>query len=186
MESSVDLLARAQGGDQRALNDLLARYLPRLRRWASGRLPPAARSLLDTEDVIQDTLVRAFKHIERFEVRGEGALQAYLRQALANRLTDVYRFQVRLPVLEGVASDLPASGPSPLEESIGSEAAERYEAALGRLKAEDREAVILRIELDFTYDEIASALDKPSPDAARMAVGRALARLAREMSDATR
>ena len=186
MESTVDLLARAQRGDQRALDDLLGRYVPRLSRWASGRLPPAARSLVDNEDVIQDTLVRAFKHIERFEVRGEGALQAYLRQALANRLTDLYRAHHRLPALEGVASDLPATGPSPLEESIGSEAVERYEAALGRLKAEDREAVIMRIELDCAYDEIAAAMDKPSAAAARMAVGRALARLAREMSDASR
>ena len=70
---------------------------------------------------------------------------------------------------------------SPLEETIGRETEEAYEAALGRLKPEEREAVIARIEMGQSYEEIATLLGKPSPDAARMTVSRALVRLAREM-----
>ena len=56
-----------------------------------------------------------------------------------------------------------------------------YEEALRRLKPEDREAVIGRVELGLTYGELALALEKPTADAARKAAQRALVRLAREM-----
>jgi DNA-directed RNA polymerase specialized sigma24 family protein len=70
---------------------------------------------------------------------------------------------------------------SPLDQAIGSEAVDRYEAALARLRPEDREAIVARVEMDCSYGEVAQALGKPSPDAARMAVSRALVRLAEEM-----
>ena len=75
----------------------------------------------------------------------------------------------------------PDSNASPLEQAIGREAVERYEAALARLRAEDREAIVARIEMEMSYREAAAALNKPTEDAARMAVSRALVRLAKEM-----
>ena len=74
-----------------------------------------------------------------------------------------------------------ATSTSPLDEAVGHEAVERYERALERLKPEDREAVIAKVELDGSYAELARVLGKPSADAARMAVGRAVLRLAEEM-----
>jgi len=70
---------------------------------------------------------------------------------------------------------------SPLEEAIGREAVERYESALQRLRPEEREAIIARVEMDYNYEELAQALGKPTPDAARKAAQRALVRLAEEM-----
>ncbi len=90
-ESSVELLERAKAGDSEALDRLLGRYLPRLRRWASGRLPHWARDLSDTEDLVQDTVVRTLRHIDGFHAQREGALQAYLRQAVMNRIRDELR-----------------------------------------------------------------------------------------------
>ena len=180
-ESSLDLLERAQAGDTAALNALIARYLPRLRRWAAGRLPVWARDLADTQDLVQETVVQAFRHIERFEIRGEGALQAYLRQALLNRIRSEIRRVSRRPNTGELDTALPDGGPSPLEAAIGRQALERYEAALSRLRATDREAIIGRIELGLTHDELPAALGKPSANAARMAVERALFRLAHEM-----
>src|SRR5207244_12886738 len=75
-----------------------------------------------------------------------------------------------------------ASDPSPLEEAIGRETLERYESALLRLRPTDREAIMLRIELNYPYADIATALGKPSIAAAQMAVSRALVRLAEEMA----
>src|SRR3954465_14689948 len=72
-ESSIHLLDRAKAGDRGALDALMARHLPRLRRWASGRLPRWARDMADTQDLVQETLLQTFKGIERFEPRGEGA-----------------------------------------------------------------------------------------------------------------
>ena len=54
-------------------------------------------------------------------------------------------------------------------------------STLSRLTEEEREAVVTRVEFGLTYAEVAEALGKPSPDAARMAVVRALVKLAREM-----
>jgi RNA polymerase sigma-70 factor (ECF subfamily) len=180
-ESSLDLLKRAQAGDTSALNALIARYLPRLRRWATGRLPARARDLTDTQDLVQETVVRAFRRIERFEIRGEGALQAYLRQALLNQIRSEIRRVGRRPVTGELDTTLPDEGPSPLEAAIGRQALDRYETALSRLRDMDREAIVGRIELGLTHDELAVALGKPSANAARMAVERALFRLAHEM-----
>ena len=177
--SSLDLLARAQAGDQAAMDALMARYLPRLRRWASGRLPARARGMADTEDLVQDALLQTLKRIDGFEPRHEGALQAYLRQAVMNRLRDHLRSAARRP--PGEDADIPGNGASPLEVTIGLEAVERYERALASLRPDDRAAIVARVEMDCSNEEIAAALEKPSANAARMAVERALVRLAREM-----
>lgn len=180
LDASTVLLRRARGGDGEALNELCTRYLPRLLRWAHGRLPNWARSAFDTHDLVQGTLIHVVQRLDTFEPRHDGALQAYLRQALLNRIRDEVRRAQRRPV-ESLDSGQPASSPSPLEEAIGSEALERYEAALERLRPDDREAIIARIEMGSSYPEVAEALGKPSVAAAHMAVSRALVRLAKEM-----
>ena len=180
-ETSFNLLRRARAGDATALNDLCARYLPRLQKWAHGRLPAWTRGSLDTHDLVQDTLTQVIQRIHTFEPQHDGALQAYIRQAMLNRIRDEIRRAKRRPV-DPLDSSRPASDPSPLEEAIGSETLERYEAALQRLRPEDREAIIARIEMGYAYAEVAEALGKPSIAATHMAVSRALMRLAKEMS----
>jgi RNA polymerase sigma factor (sigma-70 family) len=180
-EPSPDLIERAKAGDAEAVDLLIARYLPRLQRWARGRLPLWARDLADTQDLVQEVVFRAFKQIDRFDVRGEGALQGYLRQALMNRIRDEIRRVSRRPGIAELDPGLPDDGPSPVERAIGRQALDRYEQALNRLRSDDREAIVGRIELGMTYQELADALGKPSANAARMAVERALFRLAQEM-----
>src|SRR5665647_2670737 len=96
-DSTLTLLTRARAGDALALNDLFARYLPTLQRWATGRLPRWARDMAETQDLVQETLIQTFKKIDGFEHRGEGALQAYLRQAVMNRIRDELRRAGRRP-----------------------------------------------------------------------------------------
>ncbi|MPZ20465.1 MAG: sigma-70 family RNA polymerase sigma factor [Luteitalea sp.] len=182
VESTVDLLARFRAGDRSAVDALFQRYLPPLRRWARGRLPRFARDLLETEDVVQETMVHAFRRLDQFEFRHDGALHAYLRQAVVNRIRDEVRKAQRRPLSQELDThDHEDQGVSPLEEAIGQEALERYEQALGRLRDEDRQAVVLRVELGLAYAEVAQGLGKNSADAARMAVARALIKLAAEM-----
>ncbi len=182
-DSSFTLVERACQGDEQALNDLCARYLPRLERWAHGRLPGFARGPLDTHDLVQEALAGVATRIRHFEPHHKGAFQAYVRQALLNRVRDQIRRASRLPPLP-LDFEKASSDPSPLEAAIGLEALERYEAALQRLSDADRNAIILRVELGCPLAEVAEALDKPSLAAARMAVSRALVRLAAEMSQA--
>lgn len=185
-ESTLSLLTRARAGDESALDALFARYGPPLRRWARGRLPQWARDLADTPDLVQESLLQTFKHLDGFDCRGEGALQAYLRQVVMNRIRDELRKAHTRPAFTEVGPEVRDDGPSPLEAAIGSEAIERYETALGRLQPEERELVIARVELGLTYSEIAAAAAKPSPNAARMAVVRALLKLAEEMGEGER
>lgn len=180
-ESSVDLIERARGGDAAALDQLMARHLPRLRRWASGRLPRWARDVADTQDLVQDTLLQTFKRIDKIDAQRPGALQAYLRQGILNRIRDEFRRAGRRPAVLELDSQAPDGSASPLEEAIGRQAVERYEQALQRLRDDDREAIIARIEMGFTHEEVATLLGKPSANAARMALERALVRLAAEM-----
>ena len=180
-ESSLSLLARAQQGDGVATEALMARYLARLQRWASGRVPSGARSLLDTDDVVQDALLGTFRRLEYFTPRHDGALMAYLREAVWNRL----RMELRRRRIEtdgAVDPDShPGAGPSPLEQLVGRSQVERYERALASLDEDDRAAIVGRFEMSYSYATLARALDRPSPDAARKAVERAVRRLALAM-----
>ena len=182
-ESTLLLVRQARDGDPDALEQLCRRYLPRLERWASGRLPGYARDLLATEDLVQDALLQTIRKIDGFRSEREGAFQAYVRQILLNRLRD----QIRRPhVMQALESGYEHAGSdaSPLEELIGRDSMERYEIALAKLDPSDREAVIARVEMAGTYAELATTLGKPSADAARMAVARAVVRLAKEMGRA--
>ena len=176
-----ELLQLAKQGDARALERLMQRYVPRLQRWASGRLPMFARSMLDTVDLVQETLLRVVEGLDRIEVRGPGGFQSYVRQAVINRIRDEVRWAARRPGPDGVPESLEDRTPSPVEHAIGADVLERYERGLARLDESDRELLHLRIELDFDYEEIAVLTGRPSRDAVRMAVQRALSRLASEM-----
>ena len=184
LESTIDLLARARNGETHAVDLLFERCLPALRRWARGRLPSRARDLADTQDLVQETVLHTLRRLDTFEPRHQGALQAYLRQALANRIRDELRRVSRRPAPIELDDAQPDESPTPLEHAIGREGMERYEAALQRLRPPDREAIVARFELQQSYEEVAVALGKPNADAARMAVTRALARLVEEMDHA--
>jgi len=182
LQSTVDLLQMARGGDDIAGERLFGRLVPGLRRWARGRLPGYARELCDTQDVVQDTVLHALRRLDRFEVRHPGALLAYLRQAVLHRITDEVRRAQRRPMTTELADHADEDALSPLDRMLGQQDLARYEAALRRLREEDRAAILCRLEHQSTYDEMAIALGKPSANAARVAVRRALMRLAEEMS----
>jgi RNA polymerase sigma-70 factor (ECF subfamily) len=178
------LVRRAAEGDREAADLLFVRCAPALRRWAHGRLPRWARDIADTTDLVQDTLLQTFRNLPQFDCRGEGALHAYLRQILLNRIREELRRHARRPAQQAIESGIEDDGASPLEAAIGQEILGRYEAALAVLTAEEREAIVARFEFGLSHQELAEALGKPSADAARMTVARAVVRLARAMEQA--
>jgi RNA polymerase sigma factor (sigma-70 family) len=181
-ESSFELLQRVRAGDADALDRLLRRYLPPLCRWASGRLPRWAREASDTQDLVQDTVLNTLKHLQTFQPQHEGALQAYLRQAVMNRIRDELRRAHRRPASVEADDGVASAQPSPLAQAIGQEMVDRYENALVQLRRADREAIIARVELGRSYEEVAVAVGIRNPNAARVAVQRALVRLAEKMN----
>jgi RNA polymerase sigma factor (sigma-70 family) len=178
---SEDLFRRARGGDGGALDQLFARYLPRLRRWAHGRVPVWARDSVDTGDLVQETVLKAYANLPNFEPQHRGALFGYLRRALINRIHDQFRHASRHAAPQELDENSPDTTISPLQSAIDEQDQRRYTAALQRLRPSDRAAVVGRVEMGYSYEQLALVLKKPSPEAARLAVRRALLRLKEEV-----
>ena len=176
-EPTIELVIKAREGDRMAVEALLQRSIPGLRRFAHGRLPAAARGTLDTGDLVQETVLHVLRRLDTFEPRHVGAMQAYLRQSVINRIRDEVRRIGRHPTPAELPEDLASEMPSPLEEAVRAEAYERYRAALVQLSPRDREMVVARIEAQWNLGEIAQRFNMRTVDGARMAVTRALRRL---------
>lgn len=176
-QPTVELIIRAREGDSAAIDAILQRCLPPLKRWAHGRLPAAARGHLDTSDLVQDAAMNAIARLDTFEPRHVGAMQAYLRQSVINRIRDEMRRFTRRPTPVEFPEDFPSEAPSPEEQAIHEQAYSRYRTAMSGLKPRERELVIARVESQWTAPEIAEHFGFTSVDAARMAVNRAVQRL---------
>jgi RNA polymerase sigma-70 factor (ECF subfamily) len=146
-------------------------------------VPQWARNSIDTGDLVQETALKAYSNLGAFEPRHKGALFGYLRRALLNRIRDQFRNASRRGVLLELDENSPDMGVSPLDSAIDEEDRRRYTAAVQRLRENDRVAIIGRVELGYSYEQLALILDKPTPEAARLAVRRALLRLKDELND---
>ena len=183
LSSSITLFYRARQGDALSLEQLYSRFLPRLARWARGRLPGKARSLLETGDIVLETLGNFLGRMQDIEPRHEGALMAYLCRALDNRLRNIYRDSSRRPEqVSAEPGNFVTGERSPFDLCVEADTRMRYARALDRLSEDERAAVTMKVELAFGPTEIARALGKRSPDAARMYTQRAIQKLAKEMS----
>lgn len=175
------LLERARSGDSVAREALARRSIEALQRFASGRVPYRVRGRLDTDDLVQNAVLRGFERLDSFERRGHGSFLANLRTIVLNQIRDEARRLATRTPHEPLGEELPHSGLDPIEIAVGSEVVRDYEAALQGLKPTAREAVILRLEMGYSYEEIAESAGIASANAARMAVSRALVRLAQQM-----
>jgi RNA polymerase sigma-70 factor (ECF subfamily) len=175
------LFIRAQQGRMSAVEQLFSHLLPDVTRWARGRLPGWARARMDTDDLVQEAFGAVFRRLDRFEPRRKQAIRSYLKQSIRNRICDEVRRAGKVEVPHITDLDGIAPQNSPLDSAISSENRRRYLEALDRVSEQDRELIVGRIELDYSYNQLALATSKPSADAARVAVRRALLRLASEM-----
>lgn len=175
--STRSLLRRGRGGDRLALDRLFSRLVHYIRRWAHGRLPKRARALTDTVDLAQDAAVGVWRQLDHLDIRRPGDLEAYVRQAVRNRIRDQARRLQRQPDPTSLHSDIPDSVPTVLEHVMDAQMWDEYRKALAQLDLADREAIIARFEFGYSYDDVAALLEKPSAAAARMSVNRAMDRL---------
>ena len=124
-----------------------------------------------------------WRRLDRLDLTSPGDLEAYVRQAARNRILDEVRRSARTPDLVSVDIEQPGAWPSPLDLAIGREGWTRYRSALSQLSSEEQECLVARLELGYSYQEVAVLLGKTSPDAARMAVSRALTHLTGKLRD---
>lgn len=128
--------------------------------------------------------MNAIAKLDAFEPRHVGALQAYLRQSVINRIRDEMRRIGRRPAPVELTEQLASAGATPQELAIQHEAYERYRAALDQLRPKDRELVVARIEAQWSHEEVAQHFGFPTPAAARMAIRRAVDRLKKHLEAA--
>ena len=173
------LLARAREGSRSAVDALFARYGSWLRRWARGRLPAWARGAVTTSDLVQDTLHHTFARLGGFKSKQTRALRIYLRRAIENRIRDELR-QVtrRRDITVATEPVVPSDAGAPQHRQLlDHESWRRYLDGLERLPARDRRLIVGRTELGYSFRQLAVVERLSSPDAARMALQRALLRL---------
>ena len=176
-DSTLLILERAREGDRDAALILLERAVPPVRQWARGRVPAIARAEANTEDVLQDAVLRTLPRISRFRHDTVGSLQAFLCTVIMNRIRDLIRKSKRHgTTISADAEPLADDEPSPLELAIRQQNVERFLAGLQTLAPTDRQLIIWRIELGWSVDEIALRLGK-TKSAARMGIRRAIERL---------
>jgi len=177
---SRELVTRIQAGDRAAWEELFARYHDQLLLAARLRLGPGLRRHLSSEDVFQSVALEAFRALERFEHRGPGSLEQWLRTLVSNKIrdrADTYGAGKRagdVPLDDALADTL-AAEPAPGYRD--GQRYERLERALAELEPQQRELVLLR-KLEGCSSQEAAARLGLSDDAARKAYSRALARLA--------
>jgi RNA polymerase sigma-70 factor (ECF subfamily) len=183
LDSTLALVFRARGGDGLAREQIAARYQAALLRFAHGRMPRAARGMVDTVDLVQVAMMRTLERLDHIDTSLPGSLLAYLRKAVLNLIRDEIRRARRWPQRAELDEGLPAHDQDPLEAVISKQELERYNLALLQLPADQQEAFLMRIEMDCSYRVIADALGRPSENAARMLVKRAIHALAAVLRD---
>jgi RNA polymerase sigma factor (sigma-70 family) len=176
------LLARARAGQRSALDLLFGRHFVSLRAWARGRLPQWARRTADTTDLVNDALMRLLGRVHKFDDRGKGALAAYLRQSIQNRIRDEIRVVGRRPLTALEDVELIDPQPSSFEQALTHERDSRYRAAFAHLSENDQELIAGAVELGYSHEQLALATGRRTAGAARVALHRALRRLADEMN----
>ena len=180
-ESSFGLVELAKTGDVNALERLVQRYLPRLRRWTRGRLPPWARDAADTDDLVQETLLSAIRNLPQFTMREQHSLRAYMKCAARNRVHDEIKRAVRNPPPVPIPISAACDKQGADEDVIRRDALFRCRLALLRLTPADRRLIELAFSSNCTATRLAELTGKPSGDAARVALSRAVRRLSRGM-----
>jgi len=178
--STATLIRRAHDGDDRARADLLDHCVPKLQRWARGRMPDLARGPADTDDLVQTTVMRTLNRLDHLDPGETGSLLAYMRRVLINVGRDEVRKHGRRPSHTPLGDN--TGEVSDIEDPMRDPAVmAAYENALSELSPTLRDAVILRVEFGMTFPEIAAELGLASANTARMRVSRGLSTLAETM-----
>ena len=175
LDSTDGLVRRAQAGEREALERLCERYLPRVRNWARGRVPPWARGLNTTNDIMVETMSAAVQRVATFEERGVGGFKALVWRILLGKVVDELRRAGRRPIQQELSEAQSHPAPSPVDVLL---VRERLWKALEPLSEDERQLLIAHKLMGYTHAEIAESVGAPSGDAVRLRIARALEKVA--------
>lgn len=157
----VALLAASRGGDTRAFDEIVTRQRERVYMVAYHIL----RNSDDALDVVQDTFIRAWKHLDRFD--GAASLGSWLSRIATNASIDVVRrrqarpqteFEAAPMAIDAASHTTPARPDRPGESLDRAAMRDRFDRALATLSPEHRAVIVLKEIEDFSYQEIADAV----------------------------
>jgi RNA polymerase sigma-70 factor (ECF subfamily) len=186
-------LVGARAGSREALGRALEACRGYLLLVAEGELAPDLRAKGGPSDLVQETLLEAYRDFDRFHGESEGELLAWLRRLLLNNVADFtrrYRATDKRRLDREVApagdssgdpgGDLAAAGPSPSSEAEAGELAEAVLRVLDRLPEEYRRVIVLRYQDGRPFEEIGTELGLTA-NAARKLLLRAVERVRDEL-----
>jgi RNA polymerase sigma-70 factor, ECF subfamily len=183
------LLRRAREGSEEAVNEVFDRYGERLHGLVRLRLGSRLRRHLDSRDIVQNTMMKAFQAIDRFEGSASASLMAWLGHIAENEIrdqADFYERQRRRPDLEtplvGKLEKLHAEVSSVVGRLYVKEQMKRIEQVFESLTQPHREVILLRNFEDLSFEEIGERLQR-SAEASRKLYGRAMASLVLLLND---
>ncbi len=187
-ESSL-LFTQARGGSTEAIGAVFERYGNRLHALIRLRLGPDLRRRLESRDILQATLLKAFVGIERFDGAGTRSLMAWMGPIAQAEICDRADFYGRQKRDAGRDTSLDAKVER-VAERVRSEASrlqlqedtQRLERAIDALDEAHREIILLRSFEELSFREAGDRLGR-SPDASRMLFARAMAALTRKMRE---
>ena len=174
-------VTRARSGDTDAFRALVERHSRALFRLAF-RMTENAQ---DAEDVVQESFLRAYRQLDRFDERA--SFGTWIYRIATNCSLDLVRVRKRrnqAPVTAEEPGDsvpeLPSLDPSPERIALSGEVRERLAAAMGQLSETERAAFVLRHYEGLRLEEISRVLDC-QPGAAKHSVFRAVQKLRRAL-----
>jgi len=182
--STFTLLEQARSGDREALSRAFEKYQKRLAVLIHFKLNPATRSFSEIEDVVQETFLRAYRDLSRFEYHSPGSFLRWLSAIADHVIIDRIRYQNRD---RRAGDDVPLrspsnpAGPEPRDTETPSrlfaqqEAVERLLDRLSALPEDYRQAILLAKIEGMPTADIAERLGK-SREAVALLVYRAVKR----------
>ncbi|RKY18571.1 MAG: hypothetical protein DRQ55_13065 [Planctomycetota bacterium] len=199
---SFELVQRAQDGDMEAYNRLFERYYLRVLRIVQIRLSTRVRGYLEAEDIIQETFIAAVRTFERFEMRHEAALIAWLARLAENKIREAVDYHhaqkrdrrrehalgyVRNAMASGtLVFDPPAPIELPVDQASTAELTALMEECLAELSDDQREVILLRLYHKGSWAWVAEQMGRPSEAAARELFRRAKVALISKVGKRTR
>ena len=191
MQSGKDsrILREARLGSPEALDALFERYGRRLHGLIRLRLGAKLRRQLESRDVLQATLMKAFQGLDRFEGSGSGPLMAWLGAIANAEICNQAEFHGRRKreaalntSLDGKAHRLAQSVRTEVSRIQLKEDTLRLEAAIEALEEPHREVILLRSFEELSFREVGERLHKSS-EASRKLFGRAKVALTKKMRE---
>lgn len=190
-ESTSDLLLRAQRGDSSATDELLRRCQPRLRHIVALRVGYRLAEIgAEIDDIVQEALLDAFRGLNEFAPRSEGALLHWLSELAANRFRDYWRREHAVKRGGGAAKEfdvygsnvlcssiLDGNATTPSERAMGTELERRVESCLLELPETDRQVIVMARLCGLNHAEICDALKLGAESSSRALLARALVKL---------